>query len=384
MFTRIIDAPDYPRGKLRLVKPSLGHAPLSLQWLSDPEVGQYMGADFSDVSLATEEKRIRDILSDRDTIGWMLELNSKIIGAIEINRIKESSQEYNSKSGNFSILIGDKQQWGKRIAPTAMQAVIDWAFTEGEFELLIGKALTSNERSWHNLERLDFEFQGLKPDTLKDQPVEWRVYALAKKRWQSMNPSLSGKIDVPYSNGYYYPPEPRVQVLELIKYKQAGNVLDIGAGFGNNILPLLDHDFRITATETNPDCLPVLNQLAAAHPGKISVKNQPLELLNPGQQFDVIICTMVLHFLAPKDARSAIDHIQTCTQPGGINVVTSYTANNEVEQLQNHGVKFLFETGELKTAYEGWKILSYEEAPGSSKNALSTAFESARLIAQKP
>ena len=141
-----------------------------------------MGADFSDVSLATEEKRIRDILSDRDTIGWMLELDGKIIGAIEINRIKESSQEYNSKSGNFSILIGDKQQWDKRIAPTAMQAVIDWAFTEGEFELLIGKALTSNERSWHNLERLDFQFQGLKPDTVNGQPAQWRVYVMTKNR----------------------------------------------------------------------------------------------------------------------------------------------------------------------------------------------------------
>jgi hypothetical protein len=72
VFARVLDVPDYPRGQLRLVKPSLDHAPLSLQWLSDPEVGQYMGADFSSVSIKTEEQRIRDILAGDDTYGWMI------------------------------------------------------------------------------------------------------------------------------------------------------------------------------------------------------------------------------------------------------------------------------------------------------------------------
>ena len=66
---------------------------------------------------------------------------------------------------------------------------------------------------------------------------------------------MTDKIKVPFSNGYYYPSASRPQVLGLLRLKRSGVVLDIGAGFGNNILPLLEHDFHIVATETNPDCL---------------------------------------------------------------------------------------------------------------------------------
>ena len=42
---------------IKLVRPSLSSAQASLEWLSDPEIGQYMGADFTGVSLDTEQKR---------------------------------------------------------------------------------------------------------------------------------------------------------------------------------------------------------------------------------------------------------------------------------------------------------------------------------------
>jgi len=197
------------------------------------------------------------------------------------------------------------------------------------------------------------------------------------------NELMSDKIEVPYSNGYYYPPSPRPQIAEVLKLKHSGTVLDIGAGFGNNLPPLLEHDFHIVATETNPDCLIGLNKLADEHPGRIKVMGAALETLAFTVQFDVILCTMVLHFLDPADARAAISNMQKWTKPDGINVITGYTANNPIEQLQEHGVKFLLETNELRSKYDGWKILSYEEERGTSKNALGVAFESARLIAQK-
>ncbi len=186
MFAQTLSAPDYPHGSLRLTKPDLKHAPLSLGWLNDPEVGQYMGADFSNVSINTEERRIRDILAGEDAIGWMIELDGNVIGAIEINRIKELSEEYGIKAGNFSTLIGSKEHWGKRIAPYAKRAVMDWGFSEGEFELFIGKALADNERSWRSLEHLGFEFRNVKPETLHGQAVEWRVYGMTKAHWQSL------------------------------------------------------------------------------------------------------------------------------------------------------------------------------------------------------
>jgi hypothetical protein len=82
-----------------------------------------MGVDFSDVSLATEERRIREILDGDDAYGWMIQLDGQVIGAIEINRIQESSGQYGAAAASMSILIGDRQRWGRRIAPHAESAV---------------------------------------------------------------------------------------------------------------------------------------------------------------------------------------------------------------------------------------------------------------------
>lgn len=190
--------------------------------------------------------------------------------------------------------------------------------------------------------------------------------------------------EIPYSNGYYYPPAPRPQIAEILKLRHSGTVLDIGAGFGNNILPLLEYDFHILATETNPDCIASLKKLALEHPNKIEVLDASLEDLNLSDKFDVILCTMVLHFLEPADARVAIDKMQKWTKRGGINAIMSYTSNNSVELLKEHGAKFLLQPEELKQKYKNWKVLSYKEEQGARKNALGTFSESARLIAQMP
>jgi RimJ/RimL family protein N-acetyltransferase len=187
VFGRVLDVPGYPSGELRLIEPAGEHAPLSLRWLREPEVGRYMGADFSSVSAETEERRVREILDGDDVYGWMIELDGQVIGAIEINRIRESSGRAGARAASLSILIGDKRHWGQRIAPHAESAVLDWAFAEGGFEVIIAEALVPNERSWRGLERLDFEFRSLRPDAVNGRPAEWRVYAMTRERWQGRN-----------------------------------------------------------------------------------------------------------------------------------------------------------------------------------------------------
>ena len=143
MFAGSLDVPDYPHGKLRLIKPSLDFAPVSLEWLRDPEVGRYMGADFSDVSIATEEQRIRDIQGGESTFGWMIEMDGEVIGAIEINQVEELSSEYMTKAGGLSI------------------------------------------RSWRTLERLEFAFQRFRSDTFNGRTITWRVYTMTRTQWQN-------------------------------------------------------------------------------------------------------------------------------------------------------------------------------------------------------
>ena len=182
------------------------------------------------------------------------------------------------------------------------------------------------------------------------------------------------------SNGFFYPNYPRQQVLEMLKYKQKGTALDIGAGFGNNTIPLLESGFEVTATETNMECIEVLGRLSKEHPGKFHVIDEPLEKLHLNTYFDVVVCTMVLHFLSRPDALDAMRNMQDWTTDGGINVITGYTDYNSD---MGEGIDFLFRAHELKELYADWKIISYDEVMSGTKNPAGKSFQSAKLIAQK-
>lgn len=182
------------------------------------------------------------------------------------------------------------------------------------------------------------------------------------------------------SNGFFYPNYPRQQVVEMLKYKGEGTALDIGAGFGNNTISLLESGFAVTATETNIECVDELRKLSEKYPDKITVLAEQLEKLHFDTQFDAVICTMVLHFLNRPDALTAIKNMQDWTTSGGMNVVTGYTNYNSD---MGEDFDFLLHTNELKELYSGWKIILYDEVMSGTQNPAGKAFQSAKLIAQK-
>lgn len=183
------------------------------------------------------------------------------------------------------------------------------------------------------------------------------------------------------SNGFYYPNYPRQQVLEMLKYKKQGIALDIGAGFGNNTIPLLESGFEVTTTETNMECVDELSKLGQKYPNKVHVIDKPLEKLQFDTHFDAVICTMVLHFLNRPDALTAIANMQEWTASGGMNVITGYTDYNSE---MGEDIDFLLHKNELKDLYPGWKVILYDEVMSGTQNPAGKAFQSAKLIAQKP
>lgn len=193
-----------------------------------------------------------------------------------------------------------------------------------------------------------------------------------------MKVTESGFIE---SNGFFYPNYPRQQVVEMLKYKQQGTALDIGAGFGNNTIPLLESGFEVTATETNSECVDELHKLSKKYPNKVHVSVELLERLHFDTQFDAVICTMVLHFLNRPDALTAIKNMQEWTASGGVNVITGYTDYNSD---MGEDIDFLLHANELKELYPGWKVIFYDEVMSGTQNPAGKAFQSVKLIAQKP
>jgi RimJ/RimL family protein N-acetyltransferase len=169
--------------KIRLIEPDLLHAPHSLEWLSQREVGQHMGADFSDLSLEGERKRLKEIIESTDEYNWMIELNGKVIGNVCINSIEDQSKKHGCRAGSMAILIGDLSAWGKRIARHVNEAVIDWAFNDGKFDELHARIMEENIASTKSFMSLGFELTGAETEKIKGTLIHWNHYKMTKNEW---------------------------------------------------------------------------------------------------------------------------------------------------------------------------------------------------------
>lgn len=183
-----IEVKSYTKGNLRLVEPKIEYAKISLSWTSNKEVVQYMGANFSNPTLSKEIERLQKIIKSTDEYSWMIELDGKIIGNVEIHDIKEKSNEARAKAAMYTILIGNKQNWGQGIGRNVTKAVLDWAFNRGGFEVIFAQALEQNIGSLKTLTGEGFEKIGTEPcETLIDgKQYTWQKFKLTKEAFNKI------------------------------------------------------------------------------------------------------------------------------------------------------------------------------------------------------
>lgn len=146
-----------------------------------------MGVDFSQMTEEDEVQHLRNMVDDDNRYSWMIERDGEIVGNVEINEIKELSQKYGVKAGAFCTLIGDPRNWGQGLGSYAKQAACNWAFSEGNFEIIEAKAYVQNIRSWSALEKLGYRYMGVEESKVADKLVKWKVYTLAKADRERLN-----------------------------------------------------------------------------------------------------------------------------------------------------------------------------------------------------
>ncbi len=188
MYAKDIKVSFYNKpGVLKLVKPDPKYAPLTIKWIAKKEVTQYLGADFSKITMDDEVNHLSEMLTNEDCYSWMIKLDDRIVGNVEINGIKELSDKYGVKTGAFCTLIGEPADWGGGLGTCSKQAACNWAFEEGGFDLIEAKAYVQNVRSWGALEKIGYEYHGIEKGEVENEPVEWKVYTLKKAAWAELN-----------------------------------------------------------------------------------------------------------------------------------------------------------------------------------------------------
>ncbi len=152
-------------------------------------------------------------------------------------------------------------------------------------------------------------------------------------------------------------PEPLVE--RAVTYLTGSTVLDLGSGDGRNSLFLAQKGFKVTAVDLSSEAIRQLNQRMSNFQANSVAVVADIANFDFPKDIDNIICTLVLHYLAPPEAKTVLHKIaKSVTQPNSIVVLESFTNQGQLMPPNNSGywpnrselIKF-FEADGFETVY---------------------------------
>jgi len=127
------------------------------QWMNDCNVNQYLETRFV---VQSKEKITEFVKSkDGDTNEIFLAICDKE-HQLHIGNIKLGPINWYHRRAEISLLIGDKDYWGKGIATQAIQLISDFAIRQLNLNKLTAGAYKPNKASIKAFERCGFKIEG--------------------------------------------------------------------------------------------------------------------------------------------------------------------------------------------------------------------------------
>ena len=128
-----------------------------VNWMNDSEVNEYLESG-GNYTLDMLMSFLKDV-EQKDILFWaiVVKSNQKHIGNIKIDPIN-----WKYGNGEYGILLGDRESWGKGYAKEASLAVIDYCFSKevGLRKMTLG-VIEDNVAALKLYEKLQFDREGL-------------------------------------------------------------------------------------------------------------------------------------------------------------------------------------------------------------------------------
>lgn len=131
-----------------------------LKWFNDDEVTRYLKLHLPVTEMA-QEKLIEELATTRaGTEAWFIieaieDGDHRVIGATDLNRINHKDH-----SAAFSIVIGEKEYWGKGHGTEACRLIINYGFEQLNLHRISSSVVSYNERSIRMHKRVGFKEEG--------------------------------------------------------------------------------------------------------------------------------------------------------------------------------------------------------------------------------
>ena len=169
--------------------------------------------------------------------------------------------------------------------------------------------------------------------------------------------------------------QPNRFLTETVKGLKPGKALDIGLGQGRNSLWLAQQGWDVTGVDISEEGIRLARRQAAQLGVQLNAVLQSADEFDYGRnQWDLVI-GMFMHQIFSRNAAKIRDGLK----PGGLVVVEAFHA----DEGKTLGRPLGYQSNELLRAFDGLRILHYEDRPGPADWKPGANQPIVRLIAKK-
>lgn len=174
---------------------------------------------------------------------------------------------------------------------------------------------------------------------------------------------------------------PHSEVVDACQHIAPCTALDMGCSNGRNALYLSQLGFNVTAVDNNANAIHALQSIIVQEDIKnIEPRVYDINQAELDTQYGFIACTVTLMFLNPNRVEAVLADMQEHSLPGGYNLIVC-AMDTEAHPCPVP-FPFTLREGQLRTIYQGWEILKYNEDLGTMHNGAQLQF--ATMLARKP
>lgn len=176
-----------PRLTFRPLK--ISDAPNYVRWFNDKKVVKYLIMQ-TGITLAEEKKYLKKIIADKNNHNFaMINEVGKHIGSAGVNLLPEH------KRATFGIVIGDKNEWGKKYAQEAIVVFMKYVFEKLKYNRFQLEVYTDNKPAVHVYEKMGLKTEGIRRkysyNKVTKRLEDEAIMAILREDWLKMKKRLT-------------------------------------------------------------------------------------------------------------------------------------------------------------------------------------------------